>query len=382
MGIQGHKGEERGVVVVGGGIVGASIAYHLAGRGVRVTVVDGAAPGSGASGHSFAWINAGAKGPFYYHDFSRRSMEMWDRFALGLGVDVGLRWGGKVSWEATTDRAQQLEEWVLRAQRWGYPTRLIGPRELADLEPSLSTGPVAAGEFSPIDGQVEPQRVVDACMARLRQKGASIRPGAHVSALSLAPGEKGDRRVESVVTPRGEIPCDVVVLAAGTGTSELASTAGVMVPQQVSPGVVVRTSPVPRLMHKLQVVYAPPLDSSQDEIHFRQTSDGSVQIGEGTQESLRRDDSQRHADDLLARAARYLRGLSGATATPAPVGYRPMPLDGYPILGFAPSVANLYVAVTHSGVTLAPVIGELAAMEIVDGVRVEVLDHYRPERFA
>ena len=382
MGVQGHKGEERGVVVVGGGIVGASIAYHLAGRGVRVTVVDGAAPGSGASGHSFAWINAGAKGPFYYHDFSRRSMEMWDRFALGLGVDVGLRWGGKVSWEATTDRAQQLEEWVLRAQRWGYPTRLIGPRELADLEPSLSTGPVAAGELSPIDGQVEPQRVVDACMARLRQKGASIRPGAHVSALSLAPGEKGDRRVESVVTPRGEIPCDVVVLAAGTGTSELASTAGVMVPQQVSPGVVVRTSPVPRLMHKLQVVYAPPLDSSQDEIHFRQTSDGSVQIGEGTQESLRRDDSQRHADDLLARAARYLRGLSGATAAPAPVGYRPMPLDGYPILGFAPSVANLYVAVAHSGVTLAPVIGELAAMEIVDGVRVEVLDHYRPERFA
>ena len=382
MGVQGHKGEERGVVVVGGGIVGASIAYHLAGRGVRVTVVDGAAPGSGASGHSFAWINAGAKGPFYYHDFSRRSMEMWDRFALGLGVDVGLRWGGKVSWEATTDRAQQLEEWVLRAQRWGYPTRLIGPRELADLEPSLSTGPVAAGEFSPIDGQVKPQRVVDACMARLRQKGASIRPGAHVSALSLAPGEKGDRRVESVVTPRGEIPCDVVVLAAGTGTSELASTAGVMVPQQVSPGVVVRTSPVPRLMHKLQVVYAPPLDSSQDEIHFRQTSDGSVQIGEGTQESLRRDDSQRHADDLLARAARYLRGLSGATAAPAPVGYRPMPLDGYPILGFAPSVANLYLAVTHSGVTLAPVIGELAAMEIVDGVRVEVLDHYRPERFA
>ena len=130
------------------------------------------------------------------------------------------------------------------------------------------------------------------------------------------------------------------------------------------------------------MVYAPPLDSSQDEVHFRQTSDGSVQIGEGTQESLRRDDSQTHADDLLARAAHYLPGLSGATADPVPVGYRPMPLDGYPVLGSAPSAPNLYVAVTHSGVTLAPVIGELAAMEIVDGARVEILDHYRPERFA
>ncbi|MCE2403774.1 MAG: FAD-binding oxidoreductase [Dehalococcoidia bacterium] len=382
MAVQARRDEERGVVVVGAGIVGASIAYHLAGRGVRVTVVDGAAPGSGASSHSFAWINAGAKGPSYYHDFNRRSMEMWDRFALGLGVDVGLRWGGKVSWEATTERARLLEEWVQRAQRWGYPTRLVGPRELADLEPSLSTGPVVAAELSPIDGQVEPQRVVDACMLRLRERGASILPGARVSALSSVRGEKGVRRVESLVTPLGEVPCDVVVLAAGTGTTDLASTAGVDVPQQVSPGVVVRTSPVPRLMHKLQVVYAPPLDSAQDEVHFRQTSDGSVQIGEGTQESLRRDDSKCHADDLLARAVCYLPGLSGAMADPVPVGYRPMPLDGYPVLGFAPSVPNLYVAVTHSGVTLAPVIGELAAMEIVDGARVEILDHYRPERFA
>ena len=368
--------------MVGAGIVGASIAYHLAVRGVRVTVVDGHTPGSGASSHSFAWINAGAKGPRYYHDFNRRSMEMWDRFARGLGMDLGLRWGGKVSWEATPARAEEVREWVLRAQRWGYPTRLISPQELEKLEPSLALGPVAAAEFSPIDGQVEPQRVVDACLLRVTEKGASLLPGTRVTALSLGPRGSGDRRVESVVTPDGEIPCDVVVLAAGTGTTELASTAGVSVPQQESPGVVVRTSPVPRLMQVLQVVYAPPLGPGHDEIHFRQTSDGSFQIGEGTQESLRRDDSQQHADDLLARAARYLPGLAGATAAPVPVGYRPMPLDGYPVLGFAPSVPNLYVAVTHSGVTLAPAIGELAAIEIVDGVRIETLDHYRPERFA
>ena len=378
----GHKDGERGVVVVGAGIVGASIAYHLAARGARVTVVDGRTPGSGASSHSFAWINAGAKGPFYYHDFNRRSMEMWGRFAQGLGVDVGLRWGGKVSWEARPDRGEELQEWVPRAQSWGYPTRLISPQELAALEPSLSLGPVAAAEFSAIDGQVEPQRVVDACMLRVREKGGSLRPGTGVTGLSLVPWGSQGRRVESIVTTDGEIPCDVVVLSAGTGTTVLASTAGVSVPQQESPGVVVRTSPVPRLMRTLQVVYAPPLDSSHDEIHFRQTSDGSVQIGEGTQESLRRDDSQRHADDLLSRAARYLPGMAGATATPVPVGYRPMPLDGYPVLGFAASVPNLYIAVTHSGVTLAPVIGELAAIEIVDGARVEVLENYRPERFA
>ena len=69
------------VAVVGAGIVGASIAYHLTQRGARVTIVDSGKPGFGASSHSFAWINAGAKSPSAYHDLNRRSLEMWDRFA-------------------------------------------------------------------------------------------------------------------------------------------------------------------------------------------------------------------------------------------------------------------------------------------------------------
>ena len=63
------------------------------------------------------------------------------------------------------------------------------------------------------------------------------------------------------------------------------------------------------------------------------------------------------------------------------LGYRVMPQDEYPILGFAQACPNLYVAATHSGVTLAPLIGELAAVEILDGVQVRFLEPYRPQRF-
>ena len=106
-------------------------------------------------------------------------------------------------------------------------------------------------------------------------------------------------------------------------------------------------------------------------------------IGEGDQESLAEDDSQAHADDLLARACQHLPGLAGASAVPVPVGWRPMPLDGYPVMGFAPDAPNLYVALTHSGVTLAPALSQLAALEICDGARADaVLGPYRPERFA
>ncbi len=91
------------VGVIGAGILGAAISWRLAQRGVQVIVIDKGQPGHGASSHSFAWINAGAKEPIGYHDLNRRSLEMWPRFAADIGEhrdpdSVGLRWGGKVSW--------------------------------------------------------------------------------------------------------------------------------------------------------------------------------------------------------------------------------------------------------------------------------------------
>ena len=366
------------VVVVGAGIVGASVAHYLSRRGVSLTLIDQGEPGHGASSHSFAWINAGAKSPASYHDFNRRSLEMWDRFAHQLGVDVGLRWGGKLSWESTPKGAEDLEERVRQLQSWGYPSRLIDQRELCSLEPGLSPGRVTAAEISQIEGHVEPQRVVEACLRRLTEEGGMIQTGTSVNSLSSSPE---DNRVRSVGTSQGPLACDVLVLAAGVNTTALAALASVDIPQEESPGVVIRTDPRPPLLSSVSVVYAPALDAGHSEIHLRQTSDGAVMIGEGTQHSIRQDDSQAHAKDLLDQASNYFPALAGAKALPVPVGYRPMPLDGYPVLGFAQAAPNIYIALTHSGVTLAPLIGELAAIEIVDGVTVESLADYRPERF-
>ena len=97
------------VTVIGAGIVGAAISYTLAKRGASVTVIDRNYPGSGATSHSFAWINATAKHPVSYHDFNRRSLAMWDRFAKNLDADVGLRWGGQIEWSATEKGAAELK---------------------------------------------------------------------------------------------------------------------------------------------------------------------------------------------------------------------------------------------------------------------------------
>ena len=198
-------------------------------------------------------------------------------------------------------------------------------------------------------------------------------------ATELCLNEHG--KIEAVKTPSGEISCDAVVLANGTATTALAATAGVHIPQQNSPGVVIRTDPQPPILQNVSALHLPPIDEDRHEIHLRQSADGTFAIGQGSQESVDRDDSQAHADSLLSRAIHYLPALAGARAIPKPVGYRPMPIDGLPVLGFCEAVPNLYVALMHSGVTLAPLVGELATLEIVDGARVEMLDPYRPERF-
>ena len=374
----------RRIAVVGAGILGAAIGWRLAQRGVSVMLIDKGRPGHGASSHSFAWINAGGKEPIGYHNLNRRSMEMWPRFAAAVGDcgdpdSVGLRWGGKVSWESDPAAAEALAVRVRLLQSWGYPTRLIDADELERLEPALDVGEVSAAEYSPNEGQVEPQMVVDACLRRLRELGCEVLEDTEVTGFE----QSGDGRIQALVTPSGSLQADVVVVAAGTGTTALTALAGVSVPQARSPGVVIRTDPLPRLLENVPVVYAPPLDPARPEIHLRQCADGRMMIGEGDQESMAEDDSQAHADDLLARARLYLPGLAGARAVPVPVGWRPMPLDGYPVMGFASEAPNLYVAITHSGVTLAPALSQLATQEICDGTRAEaVLGPYRPQRFA
>ena len=366
------------IIVVGAGIVGASIAYHLSRRkDVAVTVLEQDEPCAGASGHSFAWLNSFGKDPVSYHHFNRRSMDIWDRFARRLGMDLDLHWGGELRWESTPERVETLRQRIAQLQAWGYPIRIISSNELRELEPSLSPGPVTIASFSEIDGRVDPLKVIEACLQRAREAGTAVHTHTPVNELCL----DGRGRIETVNTPSGEIGCDVVVLANGTAVTELAATAGIHIPQQHSPGVVVRTDPQPPILQNVSVLHLPPIDENRHEIHLRQSADGTLAIGQGSQESVDQDDSQEHADDLLSRTVHYLPTLAGAQAIPTPVGYRPMPIDELPVIGFCEAAPNLYIALMHSGVTLAPLVGELTTVEIVDGAHVEMLAPYRPERF-
>lgn len=246
------------IVVIGAGIIGSTIAFYLARRRVDVVLLDAGEPGMGASGHSFAWINAFGKTPRYYNELNRRSLDTWDRFARLLGDDIGLRWGGQLQWVATDEDGQTLRSQVSRLQSWGYVSRILEPSELTKLEPGLRPGEVVAAAISDNDGHVLATLAAQRCARRVADMGGEVVSGATATGFRLAGG-----RVASIEMGSDSVSCDVVVLAAGVATTGLAAQVGVNVPQAESPGVVVKTDPRPPLLKSVAAIYAPLLPAAR-----------------------------------------------------------------------------------------------------------------------
>lgn len=368
--------QPNNIVVIGAGIVGTSVAANLIQFGAHITVIDKDTQTNGASRLSFAWINAAWKTPFDYHDLNRRSMEMWPRYAQLIGSNVGLKLGGTVTWETSKDRGDALIQKVKRAQSYGYPIRLATKSELQAHEPNLVIENVTAAAICEIEGQVEPPRVIQAAIDKIVASGGEVSLGESFEEFQF---DESNHKIIAVKTTNRTIPCDVVVIAAGIDTTEIGYQAKTYLPQSTSPGVVVKTSSMPPLLNG--IVYAPSLEEFGREVHMKQLIDGTFVIGEGEQSTKNTDDSIENAQRLVEFATQYLPQLSDATPRVEPIGHRPMPLDGFPAIGFVQETPNAYMAVTHSGVTLAPLIGELAAIEITYGVSTPQLDAFRPNRF-
>jgi glycine/D-amino acid oxidase-like deaminating enzyme len=115
--------------------------------------------------------------------------------------------------------------------------------------------------------------------------------------------------------------------------------------------------------------------------HMKQKPDGRVVTGVGFGGTPTTDDSREAGAAFLKTAAAVLPQLRDAELDTVTLGWRPLPADGFPIVGFAENSRDVYITVMHSGVTLSPLIGRLAAVEILDGVRAEPLEPYRLARF-
>jgi glycine/D-amino acid oxidase-like deaminating enzyme len=168
------------------------------------------------------------------------------------------------------------------------------------------------------------------------------------------------------------------VLTAGAESVQVAAAVGLELPTVASPGLLAQTRPLPPLTDR--VVYLP--GGPGPAVHLRQRADGSVLVGERTQEPPATNPGLDHARALVAQAARFLPALGGAGVDKWWLAWRAMPSDRLPIVGPLPWLEGLYLAVCHSGVTVAPALGRLVADEVATQSADGLLAPFRPGRFA
>lgn len=350
------------VLIIGGGIIGASFAFHLAEAGADVRVLDANRnPGGTATPNSWAWINASWGNAPDYVRLRRESMALWrdlDKRVPGLNIN----WCGGLLWDLPE---AELRAYADERTRQGSPMRLVDRMEAAKLEPLLRHPPELAVHVAD-EGVVEPVHAVDRLLAAAKAMGAEMLQGTSVRWITA---EKG--RVTGVMTQEGPLEADVVVLAAGTSCRALLKDQGKDLALDEPPGLLVHSAPAPEMLNGL--VMAP-------ELHVRQTAEGRLVAGSDFAGTDPGDNPQKAADELFSKLQAFLGSGELLALESYSIGYRPTPRDGVSAIGAVPGLDGLYLCVTHSGVTLAPVLGALGARDITGQGRHALLASFAPDR--
>lgn len=362
------------IVVIGGGTVGAAIAYGLARRGERVLLLDGGDGDFRAARANFGlvWLQGKGMGLPAYQTLTRRSIDAWRAFADEIetegATDLHYEQNGGLAFCVGADAFETRQAQLQRLHnQWdgGTPDwEMIDRPALERLLPKVTLGPdVTGASFGRRDGHANPLKLLAALHAGILRLGGEIRHQATVRTLS---GVGGDFRIaigdETLVAPR-------VVIAAGLGTQALASQVGLEVPVHPERGQILVTE---RLAPML------PLPASG----LRQTADGTVMIG-ATKEDVGFDASA--TADAAARlsrsATRIVPALARARLVRQWAGLRVLTPDSYPIYAQSTSHPGAFVAVCHSGVTLAAFHAGAYAGAVAAGTLPDDLAPFHQSRF-
>lgn len=367
--------------VIGAGIIGASIAAYLADAGADVVVFEKQEPASGATKASLAWINPSTVNT-HYRDLRLQSMQEWR--ALDARLGLGVIWGGSVSWTDSDEKAKDLNTREDALQNTGAQPRHLTQSDIARLCPYLAPGETKAGFYLPHDGHIDPVAVTNKILAYAKRKGVKLVYPCAVESIVVE-----GARVKGLKTTKGAYALDYVVSACGVDTPGMLAKVGLDIKMRTAPGLKIHTRPIAATT---KMVY-----DFSSALEFKQMPNGEAvaiyvggppkspiheQVYAGVLKSHPTAElASVHAQSLKFKVARYWPGLRDAEIKSVLVGFRPMPMDGLPMIGNVPGVDGMYVVATHSGITLAPIIGKYAAQEIVGRASVDMLGKYRPDRF-
>lgn len=367
---------KKSTVVLGGGIIGISSAVHLLRRGQQVTLITEADLVSGASGRSLSWLNSAADRTLEYHAlrmagidryrtlFAQDSSRDWLRF------DGGLYWGGK-------DKQQETLARHAYETAHGYDSHLTGKSSVEKIDPLVNASAVAeTALFNPGEGWVSLPHLANFLMAEFyRLDGQLVEHAGKSQVVTDASGKAIGVKTNSGETFSG----DTVLVACGPQTPDVVAPLGVIIPNDSPLSMLVLTKPLEKtvkvVMNTPRVAIRPnpgktlALDHDWYESSITREADGKYSIPETV------------VNELVAEAVKVLAHAEELQAASWKIGLKPIPGDGNPVLGELASIPGCFVAFTHSGATLALIVGELLASEIATGHKHPMLSTFRPERF-
>jgi glycine/D-amino acid oxidase-like deaminating enzyme len=265
-----------------------------------------------------------------------------------------------------------------------FPVRTISATELMAMSPGLVTGEVAAAFFSRIDGHLNPVAVTQRFLAAAKQRGAVVQLNTGVTGLDLTGGA-----LTGVRTTNGPVPLDRLVIAGGVDTPALLAMAGFTLQLKHGPGILAHSKPT---AIATRLIYDAP-----GTLSFKQMADGSIvgtdapyppdlpvhrEIRDHAVAFPSKELADLHGNRILAKIGAILPAARGVPLDRLTLGFRPLPTDELPVVGLVPGLTDIHVAVMHSGVTLAPIIGRYMTQEVLSGTRVDALAQFRPERFS
>ena len=361
--IYAQKSKSKEAVIIGAGIIGCSVAYELSKRGVKVTLIDKNAPGSACSGSSFSSINATyPKKPYSYNLFSQLGINAFHLMQRELSLDI--KWNGSLEWSSAMEDQEKLIESVneLKSYPKYTPTSIIGYEKAKELEPYINFSGNENIIFSKTDGAIDPKDAISKMIDAIKKNGGSILYPCKFEEII----ESNDS-FSKIKTSMGILKSQNVIFCNGVDIDNSFNKNFLKKPR---PGVIIKTKPQKNLINS--VVYGP-------KIHAHQQSNGQLIIGEQITAPIR-ENPINHLKRINKHFKNMVKDASDLSPSEVLIGFRPIPKDDLPIIGRFKN-KSVYIAVMHSGISLAAIVGNLVTQEIVDEVDSLLLKDFRPSRF-
>lgn len=363
------------VVVVGAGIIGSSVAYEVAKAGAQVTVLEAGKVAGGASSVSFAWTNATGKRPQAYFALNVAGMRAHLDLARDFGNAPWFKQTGSLEWYSQAQDWPAQQENAVQMQDWGYGVEWISKKRLAELEPEIALSAVGDSPviYYPEEGWVDPVLYVAWLLRAATERwNVVVHPFDGANSVDVRDGV-----ARAVRTTDGRVyEADAIINCTGSWIAN--GLDGVpAIPMHSNIGVLGFTLPVAATLQR---------QFHMDDLDVRPDGAGRLMIHKISVDSLvpevKELDRQGLEAALLLEAVRavipsvQVRDLESIRTT-----IRPIPRDRLTCSGWIPGISGYYVAVTHSGVTIAPYLGKAIADEVVFGRAHDSLCDFRPDRF-